>query len=393
MTERFKDPVLKWTTDTLKTLPGALLYFYENGTTTPKAIYADPFKDDVLANPVEADSAGVFVPIFLDGTYRVELKNALRVTQTGWPVDNVGGEETGGSFDDYSPLTSYSEGELVTGSNGLRYESQQNANLNHDPTIAANVPTWWLEVRLSNSYNAISTYSLYDRVQYTDGYEYISLQNSNTGNNPSSATGFWKRVKDFYVWDAGTTYLLDQVTYVGDVKYISTANGNINHNPTVASSFWKEEKYHYVWNSGASYSLGEASYVGEFRYISKQNANVNHNPSTDTAQTFWKPDWQLWDELTLVNTISGGGTLSAYRDNKITDGNAGYLLPLASTVPNKGWIIVSKSDIARTLYPIITRSGSDTIAYLGGTDTSFQIDTQFADSMILFSNGVSQWSF
>jgi hypothetical protein len=55
--------------------------------------------------------------------------------------------------------------------------------------------------------------------------------------------------------------------------------------------------------------------------------------------------------------------------------------------------VIAKSDIARTLYPIVTASGADTIRWLGGTDTSFQIDTQWADSMILYSNGTNQWSF
>lgn len=342
MTERFRNPVIKYTTDTLKTLPYSKLYFYQNGTTTPKAVYKDKNKVTAHSNPVLSDAAGVFEPIFLDGTYRVELKNSAGTTQTGWPVDNVGGEDTSGAFDDWSAITSYSIGNIVTGSNGLRYVSLQNTNLNNDPTTS---PTYWQELRLTLAWNATSTFASGDRVFY-NSYQYISLQSSNTNHTPSSNSAWWKQIKEYDVWNNATTY-----------------------------------------------SSGVYVFDGENRYVSVQASNTNHQPSTDTTYTWWKPDWQAIPSLTTLNTISGGGILTAYFDNMITDGNAGYLLPLANSVPNKGYIVISKSDIARSLYPIITRSGSDTIAYLGGTDTSFQIDTQWADTMILWSNGSNQWSF
>lgn len=58
-------------------LPGALLYFYESGTSTP----LDTFSDDALsipnANPVEADQYGVFGDIFLQQqSYRAVLTDA-----------------------------------------------------------------------------------------------------------------------------------------------------------------------------------------------------------------------------------------------------------------------------------------------------------------------------
>lgn len=90
MAQRFYSPLIKYTTDNIKALPGSLLYFYETGTTTPKTVYKDP---DLLVpheNPVESDAAGVFEPIFLDGYYRVELQSNDNVTQTGWPIDYVG---------------------------------------------------------------------------------------------------------------------------------------------------------------------------------------------------------------------------------------------------------------------------------------------------------------
>jgi hypothetical protein len=44
----------------------------------------------------------------------------------------------------------------------------------------------------SNNWSAGTMYSLGDRVRYSDGFTYVSLQDSNTGNTPSSASAWWR---------------------------------------------------------------------------------------------------------------------------------------------------------------------------------------------------------
>lgn len=73
-------------------MPGALLYFYVTGTTTPKAVYSDPDLDpgNALPQPVEADAGGLFPSIYYaSGDYKVVLKDADEVT--AWTVDPVSG--------------------------------------------------------------------------------------------------------------------------------------------------------------------------------------------------------------------------------------------------------------------------------------------------------------
>jgi hypothetical protein len=59
-------------------VPGAKLYFYASGTSTPQAIYADEALTTPLANPVQADAAGAWPTIYLNNslTYRVLMKDA-----------------------------------------------------------------------------------------------------------------------------------------------------------------------------------------------------------------------------------------------------------------------------------------------------------------------------
>lgn len=348
MTERFRNPVIKYTTDTLKTLPGSKLYFTQNGTSTPKTVYADKNKVTSLGSVVTADSAGIFVPIFLDGTYRVELKSAAGVTQTGWPVDNVGGEDTAGAFDDWSAITSYSIGEIVTGSNGLRYVSTVNSNLNNDPTITANIPTYWTEYRVSTAWNAASVYALYDRVQYTDGAIYISLQASNINHTPSSNSAWWKKTKDMEFWNNATTY-----------------------------------------------SSGVYVYEGELRYKSMQGSNTNHQPSTDTSYTWWKPesriDLETNAQLVQVKYLSGGGNLFPEWDNWLTDSSS-YSIPAANTVPANTQLVVTKPDKYRTNTPTITPSGGDYFEWSGANDfAGIQLLTSRIEVLKFVSNGSNGW--
>jgi hypothetical protein len=68
---------------------GAKLYFYTTGTTTPLATYSNSGLSVANANPVVADSAGLFGEIFLSTAvaYKVVLKTSADVTV--WTADPV----------------------------------------------------------------------------------------------------------------------------------------------------------------------------------------------------------------------------------------------------------------------------------------------------------------
>lgn len=71
-------PVLRAVDQNGAPLPGALLQFYLTGTTTPTPAYTSSSLGTPLANPVVADSGGLFAACFLDPsiTYRVQLKTS-----------------------------------------------------------------------------------------------------------------------------------------------------------------------------------------------------------------------------------------------------------------------------------------------------------------------------
>lgn len=80
-------PKLKWFDSNGDPATGWLVYTYEAGTTTAKTSYSTP-TGTANANPVVLNANGE-ADIYLDGSYKIVMKNASDVTQ--WTLDNVQG--------------------------------------------------------------------------------------------------------------------------------------------------------------------------------------------------------------------------------------------------------------------------------------------------------------
>lgn len=75
---RFSNPFSQFFSDSGRILPGAQLFFYVNGTTTPQATYEDAAFTVLNQNPVICDSAGRVPNIYMpdDDIYSITLKDA-----------------------------------------------------------------------------------------------------------------------------------------------------------------------------------------------------------------------------------------------------------------------------------------------------------------------------
>lgn len=107
---------------------GALLFFFETGTSTEKDTFSDEALTIANSNPVVANSKGVFPDIWItDGGYKVRLKNN-GLTQE-WEADEVSNYLTSSSLfkENYqairelsinSPGTIYAKGQVTAGDGG-----------------------------------------------------------------------------------------------------------------------------------------------------------------------------------------------------------------------------------------------------------------------------------
>jgi hypothetical protein len=77
-----------------KVIAGALLYFYQTGTTTLQTVYADAGATVTLSNPVVADSGGLFPAIYLGNVnaYKTVLQTSAGATvRTTDPINTAPG--------------------------------------------------------------------------------------------------------------------------------------------------------------------------------------------------------------------------------------------------------------------------------------------------------------
>lgn len=167
-------------------LSSGKLYFYESGTTTPKDTYSDASLSTANANPVVLDAAGRPGDIFFSGQAKCVVKNASDVTIDTY--DYLGTSTADSPFGDWDGNTTYSQGDIRTGTDGLTYISLQDSNLGNNPTSSA---TYWSRLLLARYWNTNETYSANQYVVDTDGFLYRSVQGSNQGNDPSADDGTW----------------------------------------------------------------------------------------------------------------------------------------------------------------------------------------------------------
>jgi hypothetical protein len=187
MAGRYVRPSYQYFDNSGRVLDSGQLFFYDSGTTTLKNVYSDPDGLIPIDNPVVLDGAGRTPNVYLEGSYKLIIKdkNDVQIEERD-PV--LAADDTTKGFADWNAVTTYSELDIVRASNNLLYISITNSNQNNEPSASA---TNWTQVQLLSSYNANETYSIGDVVIDSIGDIYRSLTNSNVGNTPASSPTDW----------------------------------------------------------------------------------------------------------------------------------------------------------------------------------------------------------
>jgi len=167
-------------------LSAGTINFYEKGTLTPKTTYSDEALTVANPDPVVLDAAGRQPDVFFDGEARAILKNSSGTTIED--TDPVGESVNDSGIGDWSSSATYDIYDLVKGSDSLYYLSVQNSNTGNDPTTPS--PSWWMQASIFTEYNSNYNYLDGNIVVY-DRQLWISQQDSNQGNTPAYASSFW----------------------------------------------------------------------------------------------------------------------------------------------------------------------------------------------------------
>lgn len=152
-------------------IPGAKLYFYASGTTTPLTVYND---SDLAgghehAVPVVADSAGRFAPIYIPtGAYKVKLTDAADVEI--YTVDELDTGLPAGS------------GVLPVANGGTAASTAAGARTALGAAAAADLTS------LSNSLGDLAVKDTVSRAELASGFGVVILQRSLIGSTTSLVT-------------------------------------------------------------------------------------------------------------------------------------------------------------------------------------------------------------
>ena len=207
---------------------------------------------------------------------------------------------------------------------------------------------------------------------------------------------------DFGQWLDYIGYDTNDIVELNGSFYISTADGNQGNDPSLtptSNEYWTLINFIGRYNTTTTYAVSDVVNTSDGAlWASQSAANLNHSPSTDNG-TYWIPAVTgakipevitLESRTTAVIPQTGGGALIALRVNELQDSGA-YTLPLASSVLVNQTITISQPDSYISFLPTVTRTGSDTITYSVGTDTVINFNSGSSITLILTSNGVSDW--
>ena len=122
-------------------------------------------------------------------------------------------------------------------------------------------------------------------------------------------------------------------------------------------------------------------------YQSLAGGNQNHIP---TLTAYWKPWWQSVPAIIETVVLSGGGALTAFRNNTITDSGA-YTFPLANSVDADSVLVISVPDRYSASTPSFTASGADMLRRKTGTYNTFGFRSGYKRSYTFISNGTDEW--
>jgi hypothetical protein len=230
-----------------------------------------PIADTALTYPTNVCFYTTVIP-GPTGTAPYVLTPCLQPSATITASNNFWCSSTGGgtcNLDNYEPqypagTVSVSPPLTVAGTNTLAAGSAASVNLNGyaftfnipagqaGATGAAGAPG--APTTFLGAYSSGTTYAQGQAVSYASGgctSTYVSLINSNTGNNPVTATSDWGLSSQCVVgppvtfmgaYSSGTTYTQGQaVSYVNSgltSTYVSLVNSNTGNNPVTATSDW-----------------------------------------------------------------------------------------------------------------------------------------------------------
>ena len=273
--------------------PNGSLRFFKSGTNSELITYKDESETPGLENPavVPVLPNGNVQNVFYSGSAKVIYLDEF--DQQYAERDPVGGEKELGDFTLWDAVVTYDLNDIVEGSDNKFYISLSNTNQGNDPVTTA---TKWSEVRFIGVWNTNKSYKIGDVVQTANGdlWKAVSI---NSTSNPSI--------------DDGT-------------RWLPAINGA--KIPEIIKLDWIDKAASFTAVANEAYQIdGSANIVDvTMPTLIVGKSYTFHNESTSTFKV------QI---LNPTNTIKNtGGTIAAGTDLELAAGNSVQLVAKSTTI-------------------------------------------------------------
>lgn len=197
--------------------------------------------------------------------------------------------------------------------------------------LPTNTAYWANTPAYSTQWDSNRQYSQNDTVRY-NGVWYRSLQNTNIGQNPVTATTYWigaNTATASYQWNAATAYSVGDYRCYGGVWYkcISATTANAGHSPN-HTTYWS-----------ATWAQGSGATTGAPVVYAEGTANIAGSPSVTTQLRATIAAAPLFPNAVAANTstitANSGGTVDSY------DSTTGTYASQGNTATNYSAVLAS----------------------------------------------------
>jgi hypothetical protein len=313
---------LAWTSGTVYTR-GAIVYYIGSGNNT--WYYC---KQAGTSSTAPASDTTMWAPIYSDGGTPATLIDTLNNGTTYYPGDYAYRTSTSLWYRCHTTHNYNSWGSDQgnwTSTNAIPYlqlidrgvPSQTSNN------IMFSLGTTWYRY-MGSRINALTgnmhawvsgnKYSLGDAVYYSTRWYRCIVAHTSSGSIPPSNTTYWAAAPAHSsTWDSGRQYsAYDTVSYNG-VWYLSLQNTNSGRNPATATTYWigaNTTTASYQWSPATAYASGDYKCYGGvwYRCIAATTANAGHNPNNTT---YWSASWANgWGMTTGAPVVYAEGTVN-----------------------------------------------------------------------------------
>lgn len=232
---RLINPLFQFRDKQGNVLRNGKITFFTNvsGSTTKQDTYADNAQSQVNTNPVILSADGFAGNVYgsLEYSVRVEDKDGVLVFGGNLlDIVPVGGDSSGAAFDDWNSTVSYeANNSIVVAGDGNYYRARQNS-MGVNPVLDTD-SEFWIQVRFNERWSEFETYSQWDIVYGSDNQQYQSLVNSNINNDPVGNNGSQWELFNTNQWSTGRNYIAGDVRVGSNGRWYKAVINNSGNDP------------------------------------------------------------------------------------------------------------------------------------------------------------------